>query len=444
MMGKRNSMRKRINVQFMLIAASAIVITAVASMLLFYATLKKQVFDDLRAYANIISRIESFEQAEGVYAYSETEDLRITLVDASGVVIYDSQAETTGMSNHKDRPEIKAAMESGEGTAVRTSNTVSAHVFYYAMKLPNGDILRVGKDSGSIYQIWRNTIIVVVTLSVLILGSCILLSYLLTRRLLVPIGRMAANLDGISPDNVYSELQPFVQTIREQHINILDNARMRQEFTANVSHELKTPLTAISGYAELIESGMADTADTRRFAGEIHRNSQRLLMLINDTIKLSELDENDRTFELERVDLYQAAQNCMEMMELQARKMDVTMQLEGEHCVIMANKNLMDELLYNLCSNAIRYNNKGGSVTISVRDDGARTLLSVKDTGIGIPREHQERVFERFYRVDKSRSKQSGGTGLGLAIVKHIVAQHNAEMVLCSEVGKGTEIKILF
>ena len=443
-MGKRNSIRKRINVQFMAIAAAAIVITAVASMLLFYTTLKKQVFDDLRAYANIISRMGTFEQANGIYAYSETEDLRITLVDAQGVVIYDSQAEPTEMNNHKERPEIKAAMESGEGTAVRTSDTISAHIFYYAMRLPEGDVLRVGKDSGSIYQIWRNTIFVVVTLSVLILGICILLSYFLTRRLLDPIGRMAVNLDGVSPGNVYSELQPFVRTIKEQHINILDNARMRQEFTANVSHELKTPLTAISGYAELIESGMTDTPDTRRFAGEIHRNSQRLLMLINDTIKLSELDENDRTFELERVDLYLAAQKCMEMMELQAKKMDVTLRLTGEHCVIMANKNLMDELLYNLCSNAIRYNNRGGNVTISVCHDGARTLLSVKDTGIGIPREHQERVFERFYRVDKSRSKQSGGTGLGLAIVKHIVAQHNAQMELHSEVGTGTEITIFF
>ena len=149
-------------------------------------------------------------------------------------------------------------------------------------------------------------------------------------------------------------------------------------------------------------------------------------------------------FDFEQVDLYVAAQSCLDMMDVQASKQDVTLSLEGEHCTVVANRNLMDELLYNLCSNAIRYNNHGGSVTVTVKPINGKVMLSVKDTGIGIPKEHQERVFERFYRVDKSRSKQSGGTGLGLAIVKHIVAQHNAEIALESEQGKGTEIKILF
>ena len=443
-MGNKNSMQKRINLQFMLIAAIAIVITAVSSMGLFYFIFRNQVFDDLRAYAHIISRLDSLDSLGNSDEGLKEDALRVTLVNGEGVVLYDSSADEDVMDNHSGRPEIEEAGRRGEGTDIRTSDTLGVHTFYYAMKLSDGNILRIGKDSQSLYHMLRYMTVLVAVLVAAILGLCILLSHFLTKRLLVPIERMATNLDGISQDNLYSELQPFVRTIREQHINILNNAKMRQEFTANVSHELKTPLTAISGYAELIESGMAGEKDTARFANEIHRNSDRLLTLINDIIKLSELDDQDQEFEAEQVDLYKAAQNCIQMMGMQAQKQDVKLHLEGEPCIITANKNLIDELLYNLCSNAIRYNYRGGSVTVTVRREGTRILLSVKDTGIGIPRKHQERVFERFYRVDKSRSKQTGGTGLGLAIVKHIVAQHNAELTLTSEEGKGTEIRVVF
>ena len=166
--------------------------------------------------------------------------------------------------------------------------------------------------------------------------------------------------------------------------------------------------------------------------------------MINDILKLSELDDKEQEFQFEQMDLYQAARSCLDMMDVQAAKQEVELCLRGVPCVVFANRNLMDELLYNVCSNGIRYNNQGGMVVVEVSPFHGRVLLSVKDTGIGIPKEHQERVFERFYRVDKGRSKQTGGTGLGLAIVKHIVAQHNAEILLESEPGKGTEVKILF
>lgn len=441
-MGSKNSMQRRINVQFMLITAIAIVITGISSMVLFYVIFRNQVYDDLKAYAHVIGRMDNLKSLAGSQPVEG--ELRITLVSGDGLVVYDSYMDETAMDNHGTRPEIMEAMEKGEGRASRISDTLSVQTFYYAVELPNGEILRIGKDSHSAYYIMRNTAILIAVLLVVILGLCLVLSHFLTKRLLIPIERMATNLDGISPDNLYSEMLPFVRTIKEQHINILNSARMRQEFTANVSHELKTPLTAISGYAELIESGMASQKDAARFANEIHQNSDRLLTLINDIIKLSEMDEQEQLFEFEQVNLYKAAQNCIQMMSMQAQKQDVELKLTGEHCVVTANKNLIDELLYNLCSNAIRYNNKGGSVTITVRHEGIKVLLSVKDTGIGIPREHQERIFERFYRVDKSRSKQSGGTGLGLAIVKHIVAQHKAELKLISEEGKGTEIQVLF
>ena len=438
-------MKKKINIQFMAVSALAVVITAITSMLLFYSIFKNQVFDDIKAYAHMIQSFDiEYWDAQENKERLEQDGLRITLIKENGKVIYDSIANPALMENHKKRPEVKEALEKGEGKAVRWSATSSLHTLYYAEKLENGQILRVGKDSENIFRIMIDTVSIVLALSVLIVLVCVLFSHILTKRILMPIERLASNLDGVNQENIYEEIKPFIQTIKEQHINILNSAKMRQEFTANVSHELKTPLTAISGYAELIGSGMADEKDTRRFAEEIHHSSDRLLTLINDIIKLSELDYEDLEFDFEQVDLYQTAQNCLNTIKIQADRQDVTLKLEGEHCTVAANRNLMDELMYNLCSNAVRYNNPGGSVTVTVETVSGRTMLSVRDTGIGIPKEHQERVFERFYRVDKSRSKQSGGTGLGLAIVKHIVAQHNAEISLESEPGKGTEIKVLF
>ncbi len=438
-------MKKKIKMQFIAVSAMAVIITAITSMMLFYNIFKNQVFDDIKAYIHVIQPLnqEFWTIAENRERLTK-DGLRITVIEEDGNVIYDSSMDEKRMENHKNRPEVKMAIKEGQGTAVRWSSTSSAHTLYYAEKLQNGEILRVGKESENVIQLMSNTAVMVLVLSGFIVLLCIVLSHILTRRLLLPIEKLASNLDGVNQDNIYEEINPFIQTIREQHINILNSAKMRQEFTANVSHELKTPLTAISGYAELIESGMGDEKDRRRFVQEIHRSSERLQTLINDIIELSELDDEDLEFDFEQVDLYTVALNCLKTLSVQAGNQEVSLRLEGEHCTIVANGNLMDELVYNLCSNAIRYNNYGGSVTVTVNKQHGRVVLSVKDTGIGIPEEYQERVFERFYRVDKSRSKQSGGTGLGLAIVKHIVAQHNAEITLESKLGKGTEIRILF
>lgn len=438
-------MKRKINIQFMVVSALAVLITALASMILFYSIFKKQVFQDVEAYTHLIQHFdEKFWNVKENRERLVQDGMRITLMDYDGTVLYDTMAEKSEMDNHKERPEIKKALEEGKGTSIRWSSTSSLHTLYFAQRLEDGQVLRVGKESKNVFLIMKNTVSLVVILSVLVVLLCGLLSHILTKRLLQPIEKLASNLDGVNQDNIYEEITPFIQTIKEQHINILNNSKMRQGFTANVSHELKTPLTAISGYAELIGSGMADQKDTKRFSMEIQRGAERLLTLINDIIKLSELDDSDLEFDFEQVDLYQLARNCLDTMEVQAGKQDVTLRLEGSSCTVAANRNLIEELLYNLCSNAVRYNYRGGSVTVTIESKNEKVLLSVMDTGIGIPREYQERIFERFYRVDKSRSKQSGGTGLGLAIVKHIVAQHNAEIILESEPGKGTRIDILF
>lgn len=440
-------MKKKINIRFIMIAALAIVVTALSAMLVYYNILKEQVFGDLKAYAHVIELLNIDDLAAGIEKdpYNPIDDdLRITLIGAEGEVLYESLLNKDEMDNHNERPEIIEAREKGEGEAIRYSATSGTHTFYYAERLQNGNVLRIGRDSVSVNRIMVNTLVIVLVIALCILFVCMGISHYLTKKLVEPIEKLATNIMLVDENNVYEEIRPFVNTIKEQHINIINNAQLRQEFTANVSHELKTPLTAISGYAELIGNGMTGKEDTIRFSNEIHSNANRLLSLINDIIKLSELDEADHQMEMERIDLYKLAENCVQMMQVTAEKQGIRLTLQGESAMTMANKGLMDEVFYNLCSNAIRYNKPGGSVTVTVGTKDERPFLSVADTGIGIPKECQERVFERFYRVDKSRSKSTGGTGLGLAIVKHIVAQHNAALHLDSELGEGTTIEIVF
>lgn len=440
-------MKKKINIRFIMIAALAIVVTALSAMLVYYNILKEQVFGDLKAYAHVIELLNIDDLAAGIEKdpYNPIDDdLRITLIGAEGEVLYESLLNKDEMDNHNERPEIIEAREKGEGEAIRYSATSGTHTFYYAERLQNGNVLRIGRDSVSVNRIMVNTLVIVLVIALCILFVCMGISHYLTKKLVEPIEKLATNIMLVDENNVYEEIRPFVNTIKEQHVNIINNAQLRQEFTANVSHELKTPLTAISGYAELIGNGMTGKEDTIRFSNEIHSNANRLLSLINDIIKLSELDEADHQMEMERIDLYKLAENCAQMMQVTAEKQGIRLILQGESTMVMANKGLMDEVFYNLCSNAIRYNKPGGSVTVTVGTKDERPFLSVADTGIGIPKECQERVFERFYRVDKSRSKSTGGTGLGLAIVKHIVAQHNAALHLDSELDEGTTIEIVF
>ncbi len=213
---------------------------------------------------------------------------------------------------------------------------------------------------------------------------------------------------------------------------------LRREFTANVSHELKTPLTSISGFAEILQDGMVRPEDVRKFAGRIFDEAQRLITLVSDVIKISQLDEGALPYEKEDVDLYLLAQEILERLKPQAEKNNISLRLEGEPTVLHSTKPILDEVLYNLCDNAVKYNRKGGSVTVCVKQDYDKIIVMVSDTGIGIPPADRQRIFERFYRVDKSHSKEIGGTGLGLSIVKHGASYLGAEVKVESTVGAGT------
>lgn len=265
------------------------------------------------------------------------------------------------------------------------------------------------------------------------------------------------NIDIENPDTtkLYSEFSPLIEKIGSQNARIVhqmdellyesqNRDKLRREFTANVSHELKTPLTSISGYAEIIRDGIAKPEDTKRFAGKIYDESQRLITLVQDIIKLSRLEENDIPVKSEDIDLYKLCNSVISRLEVAAQKRDITFRLKGDHCIINGVMHIIDEMVYNLCDNAIKYNKVGGDVTISIRQCIDGVELTVTDTGIGIAQDEIPRIFERFYRVNKSHSKEIGGTGLGLSIVKHGALYHNASITVDSKVGKGTSIKILF
>lgn len=437
-------MKKKINLQFLIMSVTAIILTLVISTLVSYEVLKDEVMEDLHTYARVLVETGAFSDMDHISYDAKEDGLRVTVIAEDGSVEYDSNANASDMDNHEKRPEIEAAIESGEGSTIRRSSTLERSMFYYAVRLDNGNVLRVAKESDNVLSIMSSTFPLLLGLAAVLFAVGALFSHLLTKSIVAPVEQMANDMDHLESIRVYKELRPFITTIQKQHEDIRKNADMRQEFTANVSHELKTPLTSISGYSELIESGMATDEDVVRFAGEIHQNANRLLTLINDIIRLSELDVSTQEVVYEQLDLYAMAEKCVDMLQVNAENHDVTLQLSGKSAYVSANREMMNELLYNLCDNAIRYNKKGGRVDVSVEETDTEVILSVKDTGIGISKEHQERIFERFYRVDRSRSKLTGGTGLGLAIVKHIVAQHHANLELESEKDAGTQIRVRF
>lgn len=437
-------MKKKINFQFMFISAVGILLTFCLSTVIFYELFKSEVVDELKTYADVIKETQSYDQIlQGEYD-PDVDDLRITMIKKDGKVFYDSFADVKKMENHSNRQEVRQALKHGNGKAIRTSDTLDKNTFYYAVRLDDGNVLRVAKESRSIWSVFIKVMPAILILIFVILAISKMLSDILTKSLLLPIEQMSENLDHLEDITTYKELMPFINTIQEQHKNILMNAKMRQEFTANVSHELKTPLTAISGYSELIQNGMANEEETIRFAGEIHKSAKRLLTLINDTIRLSQLDTSEQKVIYEAIDLYKIAEDCVNMLKFSAENHGIDISIHGTNAYLEGNREMLEEVVYNLCDNAIRYNNEGGKVDVTVKPVKGKIYLCVEDNGIGISKEHQERIFERFYRVDKSRSKSTGGTGLGLAIVKHIIQQHGAHMELTSEKGKGTKIEIEF
>ncbi len=289
---------------------------------------------------------------------------------------------------------------------------------------------------------------VLLSLTVIFSMCTLLFATYFTSALLKPVLAMKDNIEDIQNNVPYKELSPFVSAIYSQRLLRENNEKIREEFTANVSHELKSPLTSILGYAELIETGMAKPEDTRGFAKRIYTEASRMLALVEDILHLSKLDsarDSASSPVFEPLDLHEMAKNCIDRLRINAHRSYITLSLDGESTFVNGNKQMLEELLQNLCDNAIRYNRPGGKVFITVNlNEQNIPFVSVRDNGIGIPDDMQSRIFERFYRVDKSRSKETGGTGLGLAIVKHIVLVHDAKIIVDSKLDKGTCITVTF
>lgn len=542
-----------------LIIVSVVLSFAVTGFFLYgriLTNMKTTVGEECRFLAN------AMEAAQGDSAYlkklCEGIESRVTFIDGTGQVIFESQASGEALDNHGDRPEVIEAAGDGTGSDVRYSDTLAKQTFYYAMKLSDGSVLRVARTTDSVLKNMASGFgaMAVTTLAIIVLA--VVLAKKTAKRMVEPLNNL--NLNEPLENKIYEELEPLLVRLDKQNkkiseqmerlrqnqeeylaitehmkdglivmnrevvlsINtaatklfevrreecvghsivtvsrnealkavlasvfasndtqrpadihgrayhifgnpVLDSAgnvtgavifildvtekqkaeMMRREFSANVSHELKTPLMSISGYAEIMKNGLVRPEDMKNFAGRIFDEASRLSTLVGDIIKLSRLDEADGTLPTETVDLYEMACETKEQLFMSAEKNHITVEVSGSSARMTGVPQVLGEMLYNLCDNAIKYNRPGGHVWMDVRCDGDCVVLKVADDGIGIAKEHQERIFERFYRVDKSHSKETGGTGLGLSIVKHGAMLHNAGMDIESTPGQGTRLKFIF
>ena len=492
-------------------------------------------------------------EKEGMKAFDSlpAEAQRITYVDTDGTVLFDNAAEADQMENHKEREEIEEAMETGRGSAVRTSDTLSRKTLYFALRLGDGTVLRVSSEQYNVPGLIGGMVQPMLLILLLMLIISGFLASRLAKHIVNPLNGL--DLDHPQENQTYDEIAPLLTKISRQQnslqreiadakrqqeefsiitenmeegflvidshtevlsynssalrllgaeekqarqsvlalnrseafqdtvervlsgqhvisnqefqgiscqvaanpvfqdgrvtgavILILDvtekmnGEKMRREFTANVSHELKTPLTSISGFAEIISDGFVRPEDTKKFAGRIFNEAQRLITLVNDVIKISQLDEGKLPYERESVDLYETVREILKRMEESANAEGIHLYLYGPHVKADTVRTILEEVLYNLCDNGIKYNKKGGSLTVTLSMEGDCPRIMVEDTGIGISEEDQKRIFERFYRVDKSHSKAIGGTGLGLSIVKHGSMFLGGDMKVESTLGEGS------
>ena len=377
-------------------------------------------------------------------------DTRITLTDAEGTVLYDSEADAKKLPNHGDRPEFVQAMKEGQGEVVRYSETLSKQTFYYAVRLNDGEILRLAKTTDSVFHTLFTSFAVLGILMLVIILVEFMLVQQQTKQLIEPIN----NLDLEHPlENVcYDELKPLLLRVDQQNRQIAaqleelkQTEAVRREFSANVSHELKTPLMSISGYAELMMNGMVRPENIKDFSGRIYKEANRLGNLVADIIQLSRLDEQqDGSVSMESVELDELAEDVYHNLQEHAGKKKISLEYHGEPATVQGVRHVLYEMLYNIADNAVRYTNPGGHIRIYVGKKGGKPFYRVEDDGIGIPKSEQKRIFERFYRVDKSHSRQTGGTGLGLSIVKHGATLHHAKINVDSDLGKGTKMELLF
>lgn len=565
-------MKKRIFGVMALITAAVILLTGVITASVYYSFYTDQSKQELRTLTQVaetdFSGASDYASTFRKLSENVLYDLRASVVSEDGTVLFDTHADASGLGNHEDRPELQAAFRSGTGENTRYSDSIGRDMFYYAVKLEDGNVLRFARPLDSVFMVFSNVLLLLGCVAVAMILLALFVSSRLTNRLMKPINQAAEALNPLKPEQqladeiTYDELRPFVSRIHElsenmeqyisqlkqerdtiqlitqnmtegliildknemilsinksakdmlgnsdfeessyknimhltrskpllEHITqsieqgvhsvyedcnewgeyhryfispvvsedqvlsgaiviIVDNTAQKQaefirrDFAANVSHELKTPLTTIKGFAEMISEGLISSEEEiKKYNSLIHREASRLITLIEDIIRLSEIEEN-KLADFEPVPLDVTVHHVYEELENMAKEKRVTVRIDAEHVTVNANPTNMEELFFNLMENAIKYNREDGRLDVTVRRKLGNAEIVFADTGIGIPAEHHARIFERFYRVDKNRSKETGGTGLGLSIVKHIVQRHNGTLSLESEPGVGTTITV--
>lgn len=382
-------------------------------------------------------------------ALGKATSARITLLDPKGNVLFDSLENSAELENHSNRPEFIQAEKNGYAESLRYSETLSKQNFYCAVKLADGDILRVGRTTDSVFYTMLSSSVLLGGLLILIFAVTFILVRKQTKDLIEPINTL--NLEEPLKDVAYEELRPLLGRVDQQNKQIAKQMEelkeaeaVRREFSANVSHELKTPLMSISGYAELMMNGMVPDEKVPEFSGRIYHEASRLSALVADIIQLSRLDEKNGETMFEQVDIGELGEDVINNLQNRAAKKKINLEYTGGPAQMQGVRHVLYEMFYNITDNAIRYTPDGGDVKVFVGKLNGKPYFRVEDNGIGIPESEQQRIFERFYRVDKSHSRETGGTGLGLSIVKHGAVLHHAKILLDSEPGKGTKMEILF
>ena len=440
---KIQPMRQKMQHSMVFVLTATLVIAYIFLTGIMYRQTVTTVEEEIHREADYISKAVQISGTEYLNQMDEVRaNTRITWISTEGTVLYDSTEDEHTFENHKNRPEVKKAFAKGEGEDIRKSDTIGEEMCYYAEKMPDGTVLRVSRTMNSAMKSAFHILPFMIFLALVMIVTAWLLSKWQIERLIRPINTL--DLENPLEQEMYPELQPLLERIEQSNKEKEAVAAMRREFSANVSHELKTPLTSISGYAEIMKDGLVRPEDMQHFSEKIYQEASRLITLVEDIIKLSRLDEGRVELEKEEVDLYELSREIISRLAPQAAKNQVRLELTGESVKYTGIRQILDEMIYNITENAIKYNNPGGRVSVWAGNTLQGKKIVVTDNGIGIPEDQIDRIFERFYRVDKSHSKERGGTGLGLSIVKHGVILHHGEVHVESKLGEGTRIELVF
>ena len=441
---KRKSLTNKVFLHTFILGAAIYSFCTLTLIFTLYKYFEQQIFTTLKSESALVEDYvlnQQFDKLKNL----DTKN-RITVIDESGNVFFDNIFEPSTLKNHSDRKDFTLAMQNGSVTLSRLSETKAKKYLYYAKKLPDGNVLRLACSQHSVWTLiygmgWIFAVLFLIAVIVSAVSARIA-----SKRIVEPLNRI--DLENPDEKNVYEELKPFIKRIIRENEEKSQREKMRQEFSANVSHELKTPLTSILGFAELLKDGISDEKTVQDFSTTIYDETTRMIKLVSDIIKLSRLDEKSIELEKEEVSLKEVAFDALDSLKTVASKKDIKVEITGEDGVIFAVRPVIYEMVYNLIENGIKYNKAGGHVKVNVStsddDNDSNICLTVKDNGIGIPKNQINRIFERFYRVDKSRSKKTGGTGLGLSIVKHAAKYHNASVSVDSEEGMGSVFTVTF